>query len=67
MATSSLSMPTVVAEFLDPLAPCDHHRVLEIGTGSGWTAALLSARVGAENVTTLEVDPALARSAAGHP
>ncbi|MEV4255503.1 methyltransferase domain-containing protein [Spirillospora sp. NPDC049652] len=63
-ATSSLSMPTVVAEFLDQLAPLDHHRVLEIGTGAGWTAALLSARLGAENVTTVEVDPALAVQAA---
>ena len=59
LATSSLSMPTVVAEFLEQLDPYDHHRVLEIGTGAGWTAALLSARVGGENVTTVEIDPEL--------
>ncbi|GAA4082841.1 methyltransferase domain-containing protein [Actinomadura miaoliensis] len=64
LATSSLSMPTVVAESLEQLDPYDHHRVLEIGTGSGWTAALLSHRIGAENVTTVEVDPALGMQAA---
>ncbi|WP_285498496.1 methyltransferase domain-containing protein, partial [Actinomadura sp. NBRC 104425] len=38
--------------------------MLEIGTGSGWTAALLSERVGAQNVTTVEVDPMLGMQAA---
>ncbi|MCP9949882.1 hypothetical protein [Actinomadura madurae] len=56
LASSSLSMPTMVVEFLDQLDPFDDHRVLDIGTGAGWTAALLSARVGAHNVTTVEVD-----------
>ncbi|MFI0485651.1 methyltransferase domain-containing protein [Actinomadura sp. 9N215] len=60
LATSSLSMPEMVVGFLEQLDPYDHHRVLEIGTGSGWTAALLSARVGAENVTTVEISPELA-------
>ncbi|CNF11466.1 type 11 methyltransferase [Mycobacterium tuberculosis] len=64
LATSSLSMPTVVVEGLDQLDPYDHHRVLEVGTGSGWTAALLSERVGGTNVTTVEVDPALGMRAA---
>ncbi|WP_242888358.1 methyltransferase domain-containing protein [Actinomadura litoris] len=65
LATSSLSMPTMVVRFLEQLDPYDHHRVLEIGSGSGWTAALLSARVGAENVTTVEISPDLAARAAG--
>ncbi|MFC5752160.1 methyltransferase domain-containing protein [Actinomadura rugatobispora] len=65
LATSSLSMPSVVAEFLEQLDPSHHHRVLEIGTGAGWTAALLSAQVGSGNVTTVEVDPELGLLAAG--
>jgi protein-L-isoaspartate O-methyltransferase len=64
LATSSVSMPKVVIAFLDRLDPQDHHRVLEIGTGSGWTAALLSARVGAGNVTSVEIDPVVAAGAA---
>lgn len=63
-ASSSASMPSIVIEFLEQLDPHDHHRVLEIGTGTGWTAALLSHRVGAENVTSVEVDAAVAERAA---
>lgn len=63
LVTSSLSMPSVVAEFLAQLDPQDHHRILEIGTGTGWTAALLSHRVGAENVTSIEIDAHLAATA----
>ncbi|HEU0089681.1 MAG TPA: methyltransferase domain-containing protein [Pseudonocardiaceae bacterium] len=38
-------------------------RVLEIGTGTGYTAALLAHRLGPRHVTTLEVDPELAARA----
>jgi len=34
--------------------------VCEIGTGSGYNAALLAARLGAHQVTTIEVDPRIA-------
>jgi protein-L-isoaspartate(D-aspartate) O-methyltransferase len=61
--TSSSSAPGVVCQFLELLDPLDGHRVLEVGTGTGWTAGLLSSRLGAENVTTVEVDPALAEVA----
>lgn len=60
--TSSLSAPGVVAEFLELLAVRPQDRVLEIGTGTGWTAALLTS-MGAE-VTTVEVDPGVATQAA---
>lgn len=63
LATSSLSMPTVVAEFLGQLDPLPRDRVLEIGTGSGWTTALLCSRPGVQ-VTSIEVDTELAAQAA---
>jgi protein-L-isoaspartate O-methyltransferase len=63
-ASSSCSAPGTVAEFLDHLAPEEHDRVLEVGTGTGWTAALLSHRVGAANVASVEVDAAVAEAAA---
>ncbi|MDT3395418.1 rRNA adenine N-6-methyltransferase family protein [Streptomyces sp. B1866] len=61
--TSSNSMPAVVAAMLDQLDVADGHRVLEIGTGTGWTAGLLAARLGGRQVTTIEIDPRLAAAA----
>jgi protein-L-isoaspartate(D-aspartate) O-methyltransferase len=62
-ASSSNSAPGAVFPMLEQLQVHDHHRVLDIGTGTGWTAALLSWRVGAANVTTVEIDPGLAEQA----
>ena len=62
-ATSSVSMPTVVARMLTALDLAPGMRVLEIGTGTGYNAALLCHRVGAGNVTTVELDPRLADAA----
>lgn len=39
------------------------HRVLELGSGSGWNAALLCELAGEQAVTTVEVDPALREQA----
>jgi protein-L-isoaspartate(D-aspartate) O-methyltransferase len=64
--TSSCSAPGIVVIFLERLRPFDHHRVLEIGTGTGWTAALLSWRLGAGNVTSVEIDEAVAERAAAN-
>ncbi len=61
--TSSNSMPTMVFSMLNDLAAQDGHKVLEVGTGTGWNAALLAARLGAENVTSVEVDTAVHEAA----
>ncbi len=57
--TSSASAPGAVAVMLERLAAQDHHRVLEIGTGTGYNAALLCHRLGATNVYSNDIDPAL--------
>ena len=56
--------PKVEARLLQELAVHKHERVLEIGAGSGYMAALLAHK--AQHVTTLEIDPELARFAAAN-
>ncbi|MGH3913993.1 MAG: methyltransferase domain-containing protein [Pseudonocardiaceae bacterium] len=63
LPTSSASMPTVVAVMLAALKIRDGHRVLEIGTGTGYNAALLAHRLGAPNITSVEIDAAVAEAA----
>jgi protein-L-isoaspartate(D-aspartate) O-methyltransferase len=58
----SMLTPKVEARLLQELAVQRHERVLEIGAGSGYMAALLAHR--AQHVTSLEIDPELARFAA---
>jgi protein-L-isoaspartate(D-aspartate) O-methyltransferase len=57
----SMLAPKVEARLLQELAVHKHERVLEVGTGSGFMAALLAHK--AQHVTTLEIDPGLARFA----
>jgi protein-L-isoaspartate(D-aspartate) O-methyltransferase len=61
--SSSCSMPAVVFTMLSHLDIHLGQRVLEIGTGTGWNAALLAHRVGDDQVVSVEVDPALADAA----
>ncbi|MFD3685377.1 protein-L-isoaspartate(D-aspartate) O-methyltransferase [Nocardiopsis sp. NPDC058631] len=61
--TSSASAPGMVAAFLELLDPYPGDRVLEIGTGTGWTAALLSTVLGSDAVTSIEVDDQVAGQA----
>lgn len=61
--TSSLSMPAVVFRMLSALDAHPGHRALEVGTGTGWNAALLAHRLGPEHVVSIEVDPVVADAA----
>ncbi|QES48767.1 protein-L-isoaspartate(D-aspartate) O-methyltransferase [Streptomyces venezuelae] len=54
--TCSNSQPAMVFSMLAALDIQPEMKVLEVGTGTGWNAALLSERVGSENVTTIEFD-----------
>jgi protein-L-isoaspartate O-methyltransferase len=63
VVTSSASRPDIVALMLAAGQLEPGMRVLEIGTGTGYTAALLAHRLGARNVSTIEIDPELAARA----
>lgn len=53
--------PKVEARLLQDVAPQKHEKVLEVGAGSGYMAALLAQR--AQRVITLDTEPALVQMA----
>jgi protein-L-isoaspartate(D-aspartate) O-methyltransferase len=57
----TISQPYIVALMTELLEPQLSHRVLEIGTGSGYQAAILSPLVG--RLYTIEIVPELAKKA----
>lgn len=63
MPTSSASSPIIIAVMLAALEAQPGQRVCEIGTGTGYNAALLAHRLGARQVTSIEVDPEVATHA----
>ena len=64
---SSSSQPTIMARMLRQLDVQPGHQVLEIGTGTGYNAALLAQLVGSEGeVTTVEVSADIGAAARRH-
>jgi protein-L-isoaspartate O-methyltransferase len=63
MRRSSSSMPSVMARMLETLDVRDGDAVLEIGTGSGYNAALLCERLGSDHTTTVDCDVELVEAA----
>ncbi len=64
LVNSTSSMPSMMAEMLEALDLHDGQAVLEVGTGTGYNAALLCERLGSERVTTVDIDPSLVAAAA---
>jgi protein-L-isoaspartate(D-aspartate) O-methyltransferase len=61
---SSISQPGMIVLMLELLSPSPGDRVLEVGTGSGYNAALLAELVGAGgSVTTVDLDEEMAAGA----
>jgi protein-L-isoaspartate(D-aspartate) O-methyltransferase len=61
LPVSSSSQPAIMAIMLEQLGVAEGQRVLEIGTGTGYNAALMTHLVGPEgSVVTVDIDPDLA-------
>ncbi|GAA1095822.1 methyltransferase domain-containing protein [Nocardiopsis metallicus] len=63
LPTSSISQPSLVLRMLQALDAREGHRVLEIGTGTGYNTALLCHALGEDSVVSVEIDPGLAETA----
>ncbi|MFH8606432.1 methyltransferase domain-containing protein [Streptomyces sp. NPDC018029] len=63
---SSSSQPSLMAKMLVELDVREGDRVLEIGAGTGYNAALLAHRLGDDHVTTVDLDPEITESARRH-
>jgi protein-L-isoaspartate(D-aspartate) O-methyltransferase len=67
VSISSSSAPTIMAVMLEMLATDADQRVLEIGAGTGYNAALLARLVGPNgHVVSIDVNPAVAMEAAAN-
>ncbi|WP_048894184.1 ATP-grasp peptide maturase system methyltransferase [Streptomyces avermitilis] len=64
--TSSSTLPSLIVRMLDLAGTRDGDNVLEIGTGTGYSTAILCERLGDEHVFSVEYDPGLAAAAADH-
>lgn len=62
--SSSSTLPSLVLRMWQQLGAGAGHRVLEIGTGTGYSTALGAHRFGDTRLTSMEYDPAVGRAAA---
>jgi protein-L-isoaspartate O-methyltransferase len=61
--TSSGTMPGLLAKMLTAIRINTGDNALQVGTGTGYTAALLCERLGSNKVTTIDIDPDLSNEA----
>ncbi|MFI0810108.1 ATP-grasp peptide maturase system methyltransferase [Streptomyces echinatus] len=64
--TSSSTLPSLIVRMLDLARINEGDKVLEIGTGTGYSTAILCSRIDDKNVYSIEYDPGLAATAAEH-
>lgn len=61
--TSSSTLPGLLVMMLEHLDVADDDRLLIVGTGTGYSTALASERLGADHVVSIDVDPVLVNRA----